>query len=62
VVVPPEDPEAFANAIAALAGSPAERARHGRAARMYAEKNLARDAVLKQFEQQLITLREDKRP
>ena len=36
--------------------SPEERTRLGRAARVYAEKNLARDAVLGQFEQQLVAL------
>lgn len=61
VVVPPEDPQAFANAIAGLAADLGERARLGRAARIYAEKHLARDAVLALFEQQLITLHKSKR-
>ena len=60
IVVPPEDAKAFANAIVALAVNPLERGRLGRAARAYAEKNLARDAVLGVFEQQLIALHEGK--
>ena len=58
VIVTPEDPQEFANAIAGLAADLGERARLGRAARIYAEKNLARDAVIGAFEQRLIALHE----
>lgn len=46
VVVPPERPEALADAIRDLADAPARREELGRAARRYAERNLGRDAIL----------------
>lgn len=52
-VVPPEDLEAFAEALERLAGSPELRARLGVAARRYAEDHLARDRVLGDFDQAL---------
>lgn len=55
IVVPPEQPEAFAAAIATLALQPALRADFGRQARAYAEKHIAQDAVLRQFERDLGT-------
>jgi colanic acid biosynthesis glycosyl transferase WcaI len=53
LVVPPEDPAAFAAAIAQLAGDAEARARFGKSARAYAEARLDRDAVLRSFEQAL---------
>lgn len=61
VVVPPEDPEAFASAIASLVADPARREQLGRAARNYAECYFARDVVLAVFEQELIKLHEGSR-
>lgn len=55
LVVPPEQPEAFAAAIATLALQPAMRAEFGRSARAFAEKHIAQDAVLRQFESDLGT-------
>ena len=56
LVVAPENPEAFANAIATLAANPSQRDSLGRAARSYAENNLSRDAILGAFERELIKL------
>ncbi len=53
LVVPPEDAQALAEGIAALALDPARRAGLGRNARHYAEQRLARDAVLARFAQDL---------
>lgn len=56
LVVPPEDPAAFAEAIRTLAGAPAQRAAWGRSARAYAEAELDRDTVLARFEADLLQL------
>lgn len=53
VVVPPETPEAFANAVLELAGDAERRSALGRAGRVYAERHLDRDRVLRQFEFEL---------
>lgn len=58
IAVLPEDSLVFARAIGDLAGNFDERERLGRAARVYAEENLARDAVLGDFESALIGLSE----
>ncbi|MEJ8854246.1 glycosyltransferase WbuB [Variovorax robiniae] len=50
LVVEPEKPEALAAAIATLAGDPDMRAEFGASARAFAERYIAQDAVLKQFE------------
>ncbi|WP_213953269.1 MULTISPECIES: glycosyltransferase WbuB [unclassified Variovorax] len=50
LVVEPEKPEALADAIALLAGNPGQRAEFGASARAFAERYIAQDAVLKQFE------------
>lgn len=56
LVVKPENPQAFADAIAALADDPQQRAAYGLAARRYAEENLDKDAVLRRFEGELLKL------
>lgn len=56
VLVPPEDPAAFADAIRTLAGDPDARARMGAAARRYAELKLDSDAVLAAFERRMLAL------
>jgi colanic acid biosynthesis glycosyl transferase WcaI len=56
LVVPPEDPAAFAGAVADLAADPERRRVLGLAARAYAEKRLSRDMVLGAFERQLVRL------
>jgi colanic acid biosynthesis glycosyl transferase WcaI len=56
VLVPPEDPAAFADAIRTLAGDPDARARMGAAARRYAESKLDSDAVLAAFERRMLAL------
>jgi len=56
VVVPPEEPQAFAVAIAALAGDVELREQLGAEARRYAEENLDKDAVLRRFEADLFRL------
>ena len=56
LVVEPESPEVFADAIAALAADPQQRVQFGLAARRYAETNLDKESVLLQFEAQLIEL------
>ena len=56
LVVEPERPEVFANAIAALAADSELRARFGMAARCYAESNLDKEAVLRKFEAMLVEL------
>jgi len=55
-VVPPEQADVFANAIAALADDAEQRAGFGVAARRYAEENLDKDAVLRRFEAELLKL------
>lgn len=56
IVVPPGDVEAFAGAIVELADSPQARSELGAAARTYAETHLDKEAVLRRFEQKLLTL------
>lgn len=56
LVVPPEDPKAFAEAIMLLANDAARRAQLGAAGRAYAEAHLDRDAVLGRFEAELIAV------
>ena len=50
LVVPPEDPAAFAQAVRTLATDPALRERLGAAGYVYAQAHLDRDAVLQRFE------------
>lgn len=56
IAVPPADADALAQALTLLAGDDAMRERLGRSARAYAEKSLATDAVLAQFEQDAVQL------
>lgn len=56
LVVEPERPEVFADAIAALASDLELRVQFGLAARRYAECNLDKEAVLRRFEEQLVEL------
>jgi len=57
VVVPPEDPPAMAQAVQALAADSTLRTQLGAAGRVYALEHLDREAVLRKFESDLITLR-----
>jgi colanic acid biosynthesis glycosyl transferase WcaI len=61
VIVPPDDAEALAAAIVQLAADPARRALMGSRGRIYAEHELERDAVLRQFEQDLLACVEEGR-
>ena len=54
LVVEPEQPQAFADAINMLARDATLRERLGKAGRVYAEKYLDRDVVLAKFEQDLL--------
>jgi colanic acid biosynthesis glycosyl transferase WcaI len=54
LIVAPEQPEAFAQAIAALAGDPARRSAKGLSGRAYAERELDRDQILRRFEADLL--------
>lgn len=56
VVVPPENPVAFASAILELANSPEKREKLGRESRTYAEKFLDHNVVLSEFEMELKAL------
>lgn len=56
IVVPPGDDAAFADAIAALADTPDQRAALGAAGLAWARQHLERDAVLGQFEQTLLSM------
>ncbi|QGZ60661.1 glycosyltransferase WbuB [Paraburkholderia acidisoli] len=56
VVVPPEDGDALAGAIAALAGDAARRAALGRAARRYAQQWLSPDAIFGALEARMAAL------
>jgi colanic acid biosynthesis glycosyl transferase WcaI len=56
LVVPPEDPVAFAKAVQALAADPALRQRLGVAGFAYAKANLDREVVLGRFEAELLGL------
>lgn len=62
LVVPPEQANVFADAIAALADDAEQRARFGVAARRYAEENLDKDAVLRRFESDLLRLAGKRKP
>ncbi|MFT3735919.1 MAG: glycosyltransferase WbuB [Rhodocyclaceae bacterium] len=53
LVVPPETPQALAEAIEALAAAPAERKRLGEQGRLYAEQYISRDRVLQRLVQQM---------
>lgn len=53
LIVPPENVEALAEAVHALAGAPELRAELGAAARRYAVEHLGREQVLRQFERDL---------
>jgi colanic acid biosynthesis glycosyl transferase WcaI len=54
LLVPAEDPKALADRVAWLAGEPELRLSLGIQARLYAEQQLAKDAVLRRFELDLI--------
>jgi colanic acid biosynthesis glycosyl transferase WcaI len=54
VAVPPDDPKAFADAVLSLASQPERRRELGIRARTYAEERFDRDAVLSQFERDLM--------
>ena len=54
LVVEPEQPEALAAAIASLASNPGMRAEFGANARIFAERHIAQDAVLRQFERDVL--------
>ena len=56
LVVLPEQPQAFADAIYTLVQDAALRVRLGNEGRVYAEANLDRDAILQRFEAELINL------
>lgn len=56
LVVPPEDPAAMAEALRALAADPARRAELGANGRLYAERELSQDVILRRFEAQLLAL------
>lgn len=56
LVVPAEDLTALSAAVQELASDPARRATLGSAARAYAEQHLGREQVLRQFEQDLLTV------
>ena len=53
VVVPPENPQAMADALRALAVNPTRRAELGANGRRYAEAELGRDVILRRFEARL---------
>lgn len=53
LIVEPEHPEAFAQAIAELADAPERRAAMGSGGRAYAERELDQEAILKRFEAHL---------
>jgi colanic acid biosynthesis glycosyl transferase WcaI len=55
-VVPPEQPQAFADAILKLANDADLREKLGNAGRVYAERFLERDSVLGGLESELKTL------
>jgi colanic acid biosynthesis glycosyl transferase WcaI len=56
LIVEPERPQALADAIAALADNPAQRAQMGASGRRYAERELSQDVILRRFEAQLLAL------
>jgi colanic acid biosynthesis glycosyl transferase WcaI len=56
LVVPPGDAVAFAQAVLGLAADPALREQLGAAGFLYAQAHLDREAVLQQFEAQLLAL------
>lgn len=61
VAVPPDDPKAFADAVLSLASQPDLRRELGVRARAYAEERFDRDAVLRQFERDLMACVADTR-
>jgi colanic acid biosynthesis glycosyl transferase WcaI len=56
IVVTPGNADSFAAALLALADAPEEREKMGRAARHFAEQELARDMLLERFEREITTL------
>lgn len=56
LVCPPEDPAALASAILRLASDPGLRLTLGQRARSYAEENLGKEIILKDFEERLAAL------
>ena len=62
VVVPPEDAEALANALVALADTPEHRRTMGEAARRFAEDQIGRDAVLGKVVQDMAFFRDGPSP
>ncbi len=60
LLVPPDDPQAMADAIMALAANAGWRARLGAAGRVYAAQHMDSKAVLAAFEEQLLALQSSK--
>ncbi len=60
IVVPPGDAVAFAQALRTLAGDAPLRERLGAAGYLYAQTHLDRDAVLQQFEADVLALENHK--
>lgn len=56
MVVPPEDPDALANALRTLGNNPQLRSELGAKGRIYAERELSRSVILGRFEAQLMAL------
>ena len=56
LVVPPEDPQAFAAALHTLAADPALRSRLGAAGFAHAQAHMDKEAVLRKFEADLLAL------
>jgi colanic acid biosynthesis glycosyl transferase WcaI len=56
VVVAPDNPDAFCAAVLAMAADPERRSKLGQAGRTYAETYLAREAILGDFEAELMRL------
>jgi colanic acid biosynthesis glycosyl transferase WcaI len=57
VIVPPEDPKAFADAIVGLLADKDRCAKMGTAGRRFAVESLGKDAILREFEDKLLELR-----
>lgn len=62
IAVPPDNAKDFAEAIVSLASQPELRRELGRRARVFAEQRFDRDAVLGQFERDLLTCVTDRPP